>query len=314
MRTSVVGEVAPLTADWPGVSQTYADHPLLCFHTIVTGSGAGIGKDMSLLSRDQAEQNWHEVDPDAQFEVLLQAFERYKDISTECGLNLTVHQGWRIGDPHRKKGKPDRHDYEIKYVDGIEERPGPRWRSLYRWLVSQSSEFFSFDTVYIVTDNRDLVSESVHTVPGLAHWPVVAAWWRERIQYVGSYGERTNVVFVPIAADTGLDKVHPTWAGTYVLNACVYLFPSTHFALIDSDCVPVTLFEIQELWLSSCYPEHPVECSKQTEQMPSSPIAPAHKRARSVDEGKATQPPGPPIKLSKSRSVENLLPSRTRAA
>ena len=41
--------------------------------------------------------------------------------------------------------------------------------------------------------------------------------------------------------------------------------------------------------------------------MPSSPIAPAHKRARSVDTGKATQQqPGPPVKLSKSRSVENL--------
>ena len=41
--------------------------------------------------------------------------------------------------------------------------------------------------------------------------------------------------------------------------------------------------------------------------MPSSPIAPAHKKARSVDTGKATQQqPGPPVKLSKSRSVENL--------
>lgn len=168
--------------------------------------------------------------------------------------------------------------------------------------------------MYIVTENRDLVSKSVHTVPGLAHWPVVAAWWKERIQYVGPYGERTNVVFVPIAADTGLDKVHPTWAGTYILNACVYLFPSTHLALIDSDCVPVTLFEIEELWHASSYPERTVECSRQMGQTPSSPIALAHKRARSVDAGKATQPPGPPIKLSKSRSVENLRPSRVRAA
>ena len=41
--------------------------------------------------------------------------------------------------------------------------------------------------------------------------------------------------------------------------------------------------------------------------MPTSPIAPAHKRARSVDIGKATQQPGPPAKLPKSRSVENFL-------
>ena len=40
---------------------------------------------------------------------------------------------------------------------------------------------------------------------------------------------------------------------------------------------------------------------------PTSPIAPAHKRARSVDTGKATQQRGPPAKLPKSRSVENLV-------
>ena len=49
-----------------------------------------------------------------------------------------------------------------------------------------------------------------------------------------------------ISADTGLHKVHPTWAGTYILDACVFLFPTINFALIDSDCVPVTLFEIRE--------------------------------------------------------------------
>ena len=78
----------------------------------------------------------------------------------------------------------------------------------------------------------------------------LAAWWKERIRYVGPCGKHTTVVFVPISADTDLDKVHPTWTGTYILDACVFLFPSINFALIDSDCVPVTLFEIQELWLS----------------------------------------------------------------
>ena len=115
-----------------------------------------------------------------------------------------------------------------------------------------------------------------------------------------------TVVFVPISRDTGLDRVHPTWAGTYILDACVYLFPTTNFALIDSDCVPVTLFEIQELWLSCDDHAHSADRCMQSDQMPTSPIAPAHKRARSVDTGKATQQPGPPSKLSKSRSVENL--------
>ena len=38
-----------------------------------------------------------------------------------------------------------------------------------------------------------------------------------------------------------------------------------------------------------------------------------HKRARSVDTGKATQQPGPPAKLPKSRSVENLVSAPLRA-
>ena len=135
-------------------------------------------------------------------------------------------------------------------MDGVEVAPGPTWHSLYRWVVSQAAEFLAFQTVYLITDNRDLLAETVSSTPGLSHWPMVAAWWKERIRCVGPYGEHTTVVFVPISADTGLDKVHPTWAGTYILDACVFLFPNINFALIDSDCVPVTLFEIQELWLS----------------------------------------------------------------
>ena len=121
---------------------------------------------------------------------------------------------------------------------------------------------------------------------------------------------RAKHMFVPISADTGLAKVHPTWAGTKILDACVFLFPDINFALIDSDCVPVTLFEIQELWLSCAEPDSTEDESRQPAAIPSSPIAPAQKRARSVDTGQATQQqPGPPIKLPKSRSVENLMAS-----
>ena len=109
---------------------------------------------------------------------------------------------------------------------------------------------------------------------------MVAAWWKERIKYVGPYGEHTTVVFVPITTDTGLERVHPTWAGTYILDACVYLFPNTNFALIDSDCVPVTLYEVQELWRSCDDFAHSGD-PLAPDQTPTSPIAPAHKRARS---------------------------------
>ena len=202
---------------------------------------------MSLLSREQVAKSWYEKNPNIRFFDLLYAIEQHKSISTEYGLNVSIEQHWRFGDPHKKTAAPDQHDYEIAMVDGSETLPGPDWHKLYRWLVSQSSAFLPYHTVYLVTDNRDLQSDEVKSVPGLNHWPMVAAWWKERLRYVGPYGELTTVVFVHISADTGLHKVHPTWAGTYILDACVFLFPTINFALIDSDCVPVTLFDTRTL-------------------------------------------------------------------
>ena len=135
---------------------------------------------MVLLTRQQAEQSWAEPDPNAQFDDLLEALGLYKDISTEYGLNQNVHHQWRFGDPYKKTGEPDRHDYAIKIVNGIEVAPGPNWHSLYRWVVSQVAEFLAFQTVYLVTDNRDLLANTVANTPELGHWPMVAAWWKER--------------------------------------------------------------------------------------------------------------------------------------
>lgn len=39
-----------------------------------------------------------------------------------------------------------------------------------------------------------------------------------------------------------------TWAGTFVLAALSLVFPKLHLVLLDSDCVPVTLFEVADLW------------------------------------------------------------------
>ena len=126
--------------------------------------------------------------------------------------------------------------------------------------------------------------------------------WKERLQFTGPYGECTTVVFVPIGLDTGLTKVHPTWAGTFILDACVFLFPCIHFALIDSDCVPVTFFEFEELWSFACgQTDVDVEMGPATES-PTRPWVTVHKRARSVDTGRSEQPSEPPTKLSRSGS------------
>ena len=111
-----------LAVDWSGVSLRWSRKTLL-FGTV---SGRRLVQGlcllvllMELLSRQQAEQNWFEPDPTAQFDDLLEALGLYKDISTEYGLNQTVHHHWRFGDPHKKSGEPDRHDYEIKMVNEV---------------------------------------------------------------------------------------------------------------------------------------------------------------------------------------------------
>ena len=63
----------------------------------------------------------------------------------------------------------------------------------------------------------------------------------------GPYREKTTAIHVPINADTGLHQVHYTWAGAAALEALCLMFPTVNFALIDSDCVPTSLFEIAEL-------------------------------------------------------------------
>ena len=45
---------------------------------------------------------------------------------------------------------------------------------------------------------------------------------------------------------TNLDNPDPS--GTFVLAALCLVFPGLHIVLLDSDCVPVTLFEVEDLW------------------------------------------------------------------
>ena len=100
-----------------------------------------------------------------------------------------------------------------------------------------------FSTVYVLVDNRDLTNLD-NPDPSLQHWPAVAAWWSSRARMQGPAGELSDVVFFPIGQASGLHMVHHTWAGTFVLAALCLVFPGLHIVLLDSDCVPVTLFEV----------------------------------------------------------------------
>ena len=93
-------------------------------------------------------------------------------------------------------------------------------------------------TVYIFVDNRPL--DDARLCPEF--WKSFCPWMKARASTIGPLRERTTAIHVPICEVTGLHRVHFTWAGTFVLESLVYLFPDKHFVLIDADCVPTSLY------------------------------------------------------------------------
>ena len=123
----------------------------------------------------------------------------------------------------------------------------PCWTDIFAYILRHCSYLTAFDTVYVMVDTRNL---RAHTTKqeGLPHWPAAVAWWHSRLQLVGPKQEKTELLFFPACEQSGLHRVHPTWAGTFALAALVALFPGINFILLDSDCLPVTLFEAADLW------------------------------------------------------------------
>ena len=115
---------------------------------------------------------------------------------------------------------------------------------LFHWIQNQSTLWQEdISTVFVYVDNRPLSDPS--QCPNF--WGLFCPWLLARCSYLGPFQEITTAIHVPIDASSGLDKVHFTWAGTFVLEALVYLFPDKHIILIDADCVPTSLFEVEEL-------------------------------------------------------------------
>ena len=129
------------------------------------------------------------------------------------------------------------------------------WNRLFGYIPTRMSHLRFFSTVYVLVDNRDLTNLD-NPDPSLQHWPAVAAWWSSRARMQGSGGELCDVVFFPVGQASGLHMVHHTWAGTFVLAALCLVFPGLHIVLLDSDCVPVTLFEVEDLWREALRLQH----------------------------------------------------------
>ena len=177
-------------------------------------------------------------------------------------FDQTLH--FEVGDPHVTGGGLPR------VYDRSNEEGGLNWLLLFKYLLQQRRHIQHYDAVYLLVDTRDLTKvDNVEST--LAHWPAVAA---------GPGDEQVDLVFVRASKDSGLHLVHPTWAGTFVLAALVFLFPKTHFILLDSDCVPVTLFEVDELWALTSEPLFPCQAPAQG----SGTDGPAHKARKTRQE------------------------------
>ena len=146
------------------------------------------------------------------------------------------------GDPGAKFGASAPLEYEVTGEIGH-----PHWELIFEYVLRHCGYLVEFHTVYVMVDNRELANHKRRD-PSLPHWPAAARWWHSRLKLIGPRKEKTELLLFPISATTGLHHVHPTWAGTFVLAALVAMFPGINFVLLDSDCLPVTLFEVEDLW------------------------------------------------------------------
>ena len=149
---------------------------------------------------------------------------------------------FRIGDPNVHFRAAAAKSYET-----TEDIGKPDWSLLFGFILARMSHLRFLSTVYVLVDNRDLTHMD-NPDPSLQHWPAVAAWWASRACMQGPARELCDVVFFPVSQASGLHLVHHTWAGTFVLAALCLVFPGLNIVLLDSDCVPVTLFEVEDLW------------------------------------------------------------------
>ena len=158
------------------------------------------------------------------------------------------------GDPGARFGSAAPLEYEVTGEIGR-----PHWELIFEHVLRQCGYLRDFHTFYVMVDNRDLANHQRQD-PSLPHWPAAARWWHSRLKLMGPHKEKTELLLFPISESTGLHHVHPTWAGTFVLAALVAVFPGINFVLLDSDCLPVTLFEVEDLWTEAYLARFPAHC------------------------------------------------------
>lgn len=110
-------------------------------------------------------------------------------------------------------------------------------------LLKQRQDFEGAQTVYLIVDSR--------LPKDVDFWPAFQPWWQSRVQLIGRHRETTRLCWFQITSGSGVEFIPRIWAGVFVLLVARFLFPSIHIALVDTDCVPISLYEIQDLVMLS---------------------------------------------------------------
>ena len=178
--------------------------------------------------------------------------------------NFDQQDAFILGDPAACFDRPCGHHYDRKSDNPY--AGYPVWKKIFSYILRGCGYLEDYDTIYVLVDIRNLADHTTRD-PGLPHWPAVVAWWESRLQMTGPMQERTELCFFLASEATGLHNVHPTWAGTFVLAALGASFPGKHFFLLDSDCLPVTLFEAFDLWQEAYLTRFPLG-AEESRKMP----------------------------------------------
>ena len=169
-----------------------------------------------------------------------------KEITTPYGMD-TVQQIWQWADVGSRQMPREPLTYPALMVTNSQGDTNAAFSradrtKLFQWVNDHLGWISHYDTIYVFVDNRSLAGPDAPD-----YWPLLAPWIRSRCAVVGPYLEKTTAIHFPISAATGLQGVHYTWAGAVVLEALCLVFPTINFVLIDTDCVPTSLFEVAEL-------------------------------------------------------------------
>ncbi len=120
--------------------------------------------------------------------------------------------------------------------------PEPDRSKLYQYVHSalfRDDAFAEANVILVLTDTRD--------IKGQEHWPHTARLIIERCRMVSQHGELWTPIYIPLCNDTGLELIHYTWGGVYVLEALALLFPGKIHIMWDHDAAPTSLWEVQDV-------------------------------------------------------------------